>query len=65
MAEPPREYKLVEVATVTDEELEKVINHWVAEGWSFEGIQFAMRESSKRSAMAFVTFTRPRAATSS
>ena len=60
MSGPPREYKLVEVATVTDEELEKVINHWVAQGWDFEGIQFAMRESSKRPAMAFVTFTRLR-----
>lgn len=56
-----REYKLVEVATVTDEELERVINHWTANGWTFEGIQFAMRESSKRPAMAFVTFTRARA----
>ena len=60
MAEGAREYKLVEVATVTDEELEKIINEWVGKGWSFEGIQFAMRESSKRPAMAFVTFTRPR-----
>ena len=60
MGESGREYKLVEVATVTDEELEKVINHWVGQGWTFEGMQFAMRESSKRPAMAFVTFTRPR-----
>jgi hypothetical protein len=60
VAEGAREYKLVEVATVTDEELEKVINELVGQGWSFEGIQFAMRESSKRPAMAFVTFTRPR-----
>mgnify|MGYP001556939001 CR=1 FL=1 len=60
MAEGPREYKLVEVATVTDETLEKILPVWVGQGWSFEGIQFAMRESSKRPAMAFVTFTRPR-----
>jgi hypothetical protein len=56
----PREYKLVEVGTVTDEELEKVINLWVGQGWRFDGVQFAMRESSRRPAMAFVTFTRPR-----
>ncbi len=62
MSDRSREYKLVEVATVTDEELEKVINHWVGQGWSFEGIQFAMRESSRRPAMAFVTFTRAREA---
>jgi hypothetical protein len=30
----------------------------VAKGWSLDGIQFAMRESSKRPAMAFVLFTR-------
>ena len=29
-----------------------------AEGWNLDGVQFAMRESSKRPAMAFVFFTR-------
>jgi len=52
------EYKIVEVTTVTDEDLERVINKWVSEGWQFDTIQFAMRESSKRPAMAFVIFTR-------
>ena len=28
-------------------------------GWKFDGLQFAMRESSKRPSMAFVFFTRP------
>jgi hypothetical protein len=56
-----REYKIVELSTVTDEALEGVINEWVQKGWTFEGVQFAMREASKRPAMAFVTFTRPRA----
>jgi hypothetical protein len=51
-------YKVVEVTTVTDEELEKVINEWVKKGWDFDTIQFAMRESSKRPAMAFVIFTK-------
>ncbi|MGH7902411.1 MAG: DUF4177 domain-containing protein [Thermodesulfobacteriota bacterium] len=51
-------YKVVEVTTVTDEELERVINEWVQNGWSLDTIQFAMRESSKRPAMAFVIFTR-------
>lgn len=55
------EWKIVEVATVTDEELERVVNDLTQKGWHFEHIQFAMRESSKRPAMAFVTFTRPRA----
>jgi hypothetical protein len=53
-----RVYKVVEVGTVTDEELEQVLNHWTALGWSFDGMQFAMRDSSRRPSMAFVTFTR-------
>jgi hypothetical protein len=52
------EYKVVEVATVTEEELEKALNQWTVEGWRFDGMQFAMRESSKRPAMAFLLFTR-------
>lgn len=52
------EYKVVEVSTVTDEALTAVLNEWTAAGWSFQGMQFAMRESSKRPAMAFVLFTR-------
>lgn len=52
------QYKVVESSTVTDEELTRVINEWVAQGWAFDGVQFAMRESSKRPAMAFVMFTK-------
>ena len=52
------EYKIVEVTSPTDEDLTRVVNQWVAEGWHFECFQFAMRESSKRPAMAFVVFTR-------
>jgi hypothetical protein len=51
-------FKVVETSSVTDEELERVVNEWVAQGWSFEGFHFAMRESSKRPSMVFVTFTR-------
>ena len=51
-------YKVVEIGTVTDDEIEKTLNEWTAEGWAFDTIQFAMRDSSKRPSMAFVTFTR-------
>lgn len=51
-------YKVVEITTVTDEELERVINEWVSQGWILDGIHFAMRESSKRPSMAFVMFVR-------
>lgn len=52
------EYKVVELATVTDEEIEKILNEWSAQGWVYEGMQFAMRDSSKRPSMAFITFVR-------
>jgi hypothetical protein len=52
------QYKIVETSTVVDDELERIVNEAVEEGWAFEGFQFAMRESSKRPAMAFVIFTR-------
>ena len=51
-------YKVVEISTVTDEEIESVLNEWSAQGWVYDGIQFAMRDASKRPSMAFVTFTR-------
>lgn len=49
-------YKVAEISIVTDEEIEDTINEWVKKGWSFDGIQFAMRESSKRPSMAFILF---------
>ena len=51
-------YKVVEISSVTDEEIESVLNEWSVQGWTLESVQFAMRESSKRPSMAFVTFTR-------
>lgn len=54
-------YKVVEIGMVTDEEIEKALNRWTAEGWTFDTMQFAMREASKRPSMAFVTFTREEA----
>ena len=52
------EYKVIETSTVTDDNLEKILNEWTALGWTLDGIQFAMRDASKRPAMAFVLFTR-------
>lgn len=51
-------YKVVEVSSVTDIDLEEVLNKWTNEGWTLDSILFAMRESSKRPAMAFVVFVR-------
>lgn len=55
-------YKVVEISVVTDETLEEVLNTWTQKGWQLDGIQFAMREASKRPAMAFVLFAREEAA---
>jgi len=52
------QYKVVETSEVTDQELERILNEWTAEGWTLDRIHLAMRESSKRPSMAFVTFTR-------
>jgi hypothetical protein len=54
------EYKVVEITTVTDEAIESVLNEWVAQGWAYDGLQFAMRDSSPRPSMAFATFKRER-----
>jgi len=61
----PTLYKVVELTSVTDEEIEAALNRWTAEGWVFDTIQFAMRESSKRPSMAFITFTRNEESTGS
>ena len=54
----PTVYKVVETSDVTEDALERILNEWTARGWRFEMMQFAMRDSSKRPAMAFVTFVR-------
>lgn len=51
-------YKVMELSTVTDETIEAALNTAVAAGWSFEGINFVVKDSSKRPAMAFLFFTR-------
>jgi|GEM_PF-118549 len=52
------QYKVVELSTVDEGTLDRTVNEWSARGWTLDGVQFAMRESSKRPAMAFVFFTR-------
>jgi hypothetical protein len=53
------EYRVIETSDVTQESLEQILNDASAEGWALDAIQFAMRDSSRRPAMAFVIFTRP------
>ena len=49
-------YKVVELSTVTDADMEAAINAAVKDGWNFEGVHFAMRDSSRRPSMAFIMF---------
>lgn len=51
-------YKVVETSTVTDEELERILNEWAAKGFVFESVQFVTSISSKRPTMAHVFFTK-------
>lgn len=51
-------YKVVEISTVTDQEIERILNDWTANGYVFESIQFVISISSKRPTMAFLFFTK-------
>ena len=51
-------YKVVELSSVSDKEIEDTLNEWTGKGWTFDNMQFAMRDSSKRPSMAFLSFTR-------
>ncbi|GFO70095.1 DUF4177 domain-containing protein [Geomonas limicola] len=52
------QYKVVELSDVTDLTIEETLNDFTAKGWKFDTLQFAMRDSSRRPAMAFVIFTK-------
>ena len=51
-------YKVVEATIVSEEVLEEILNEWTAKGWVFNGMHFAVKETSKRPTIAFVIFTR-------
>jgi len=51
-------YKVIETCTVTDEEIERILNEWTTQGYVFENIQFVTAVSSRRPTMAFILFTK-------
>jgi hypothetical protein len=51
-------WKVVELSSVSDVEIEQVLNEWTRKGFALDNIQFAMRDSSKRPSMAFISFTK-------
>ena len=52
------EYKVVELSIVTDETIEEAVNAWTQQGWTFDGLHFAIGTGSRRPAMAFIFFVR-------
>jgi hypothetical protein len=49
-------YHVEETSDVTAENLERILNHWTAQGWRFDGMQFVVKESARRPSMAFLLF---------
>ena len=60
MTAPRLRYKVVEVAPVAENTLEKALEERTAEGWGIESVHFVTREGSHRPAMAYLFFTRVR-----
>lgn len=50
-------FKVVELSTVTDQEIERALNEWAAKGLSFASIHFVTTQASRRPTMAFLFFT--------
>ena len=48
--------RVVETSDVTAENLEKILSEMLADDWLLDTIHFAMRENSRRPAMAFLLF---------
>jgi len=53
-------YKVVEISTVTDAEIECILNEWTGRGYSFASIHFVSSQASRRPVMAFLFFTEQR-----
>ena len=51
-------FKVVEVSPVGEETLERALNDWTKEGWSFQSLHFVSREGSHRPALAYLFFVR-------
>ncbi len=52
------EYKVIEVSPVGEETLERALNAWTRQGWSFQSLHFVGREGSHRPALAYLFFVR-------
>ena len=52
------QYKVIETSQVTEDSLEDILNHWTAQGWRYDGMQFVVKESARRPSMAFILFVK-------
>jgi hypothetical protein len=52
------EYKVVEIAEVSDARIEEALNLWSGRGFGLESVHFAMQPGSRRPSMAFLFFSR-------
>ncbi|MCB1154056.1 MAG: DUF4177 domain-containing protein [Deltaproteobacteria bacterium] len=48
--------KVRETMAVSEETLTEIINEMAQDGWRYDTVHFAMREASRRPAMAFLIF---------
>jgi len=58
MASSAETFKVVEVSPVGEETLERALNDWTREGWSFQSIHFVSRDGSHRPGLAYLFFVR-------
>ena len=54
--ENKKHVKVVETSDVSAENLEEILNEAMEGGWVLDRMHFAMREASRRPAMAFLVF---------
>jgi hypothetical protein len=54
----PDTFKVVEISPVGEETLERALNDWTREGWSFQSLHFVSRDGSHRPALAYLFFVR-------
>ncbi len=53
---PGPAYRVAEISSVTDQEVERVLNEWCGRGFRFDSIHFVVPPGSRRPSMAFLLF---------
>lgn len=53
---PGSTYRVAEISSVTDQEIERALNEWCGRGFRFDSIHFVVPPGSRRPSMAFLLF---------